>query len=38
MRGADGVHITQGAMDHLIAPGLGQIIGSVVGAVSSGGT
>ncbi|HXA74249.1 MAG TPA: hypothetical protein VNV83_08410 [Acidimicrobiales bacterium] len=36
-RGADGVHITQGAVDYLIAPALNQIIANVAGAVYTGG-
>ena len=35
-RGPDGVHVTQGAVDYLIAPGLNQIIGNVASAVYSG--
>ncbi|HEY1652312.1 MAG TPA: hypothetical protein VGG09_10555 [Acidimicrobiales bacterium] len=35
-RGADGVHITQAAVDSLIAPALNQIIANVAGAVYSG--
>jgi hypothetical protein len=36
-RGADGVHITQAAVDYLIAPALNQIIANVAGAVYAGG-
>jgi hypothetical protein len=36
-RGADGVHITEAAVDDLIAPALNQIIANVAGAVYSGG-
>jgi hypothetical protein len=36
VRGADGVHITQGAVDSFIAPALNQIIGNVAGAVYGG--
>ena len=32
-RGADGVHITQAAVDNLIEPALNQIIANVAGAV-----
>jgi hypothetical protein len=35
-RGADGVHITQGAVDNLIAPPLNQIIANVASAVYTG--
>jgi hypothetical protein len=35
-RGADGVHITQAAVDYLIAPALNQIIANVAGAVYAG--
>ena len=35
-RDPDGVHITQGAVDYLIAPALNQIIANVAGAVYSG--
>jgi hypothetical protein len=35
-RGADGVHITQAAVDYLIAPALNQIISNVAGAVYAG--
>jgi hypothetical protein len=35
-RGAGGVHLTQGAVDKLIAPGLDQIIGNAAGAVYRG--
>jgi hypothetical protein len=34
-RGADGVHITEAAVDNLIAPALNQIIANVAGAVYS---
>jgi len=36
-RGADGVHITQAAVDDLIEPALNQIIANVAGAVYAGG-
>ena len=36
-RGPDGVHITQAAVDDLIAPALNQIIANVAGAVYAGG-
>ena len=36
-RGADGVHITQGAVDNLIAPALNQIISNVASPVYAGG-
>ena len=36
-RGADGVHITQAAVDNLIEPALNQIIANVAGAVYAGG-
>ena len=35
-RSADGVHITQAAVDNLIAPALNQIIANVAGAVYAG--
>jgi hypothetical protein len=35
-RGADGVHITQAAVDSLIEPALNQIIANVAGAVYAG--
>jgi hypothetical protein len=35
-RGADGVHITQGAVDNLIEPALNQIIANVAGSVYAG--
>ncbi|HWF17139.1 MAG TPA: hypothetical protein VG244_13220 [Acidimicrobiales bacterium] len=35
-RGPDGVHITEAAVDNLIAPALNQIIANVAGAVYSG--
>ncbi|HWD54576.1 MAG TPA: hypothetical protein VG346_05605 [Acidimicrobiales bacterium] len=37
-RGADGVHITDAAVDNLIAPALNQIIANVAGAVYGGGS
>ncbi len=36
-RGADGVHITQAAVDSLIEPALNQIIANVAGAVYASG-
>jgi hypothetical protein len=36
-RSADGVHITQAAVDTLIEPALNQIIANVAGAVYAGG-
>ena len=36
-RSADGVHITQAAVDNLIEPALNQIIANVAGAVYAGG-
>jgi hypothetical protein len=36
-RGADGVHITHGDVDELVAPGLNQIIANIAGAVYAGG-
>ncbi|HEX4163762.1 MAG TPA: hypothetical protein VHZ05_14785, partial [Acidimicrobiales bacterium] len=36
-RGADGVHITQGAVDDLIGPDLNQIISNVASTVYTGG-
>jgi hypothetical protein len=36
-RGADGVHITEAAVDYLIAPALNQIISNVAGAVYANG-
>ncbi len=35
-RGADGVHITEAAVDNLIEPALNQIIANVAGAVYGG--
>jgi hypothetical protein len=37
VRGADGVHLTKGAVDNLITPGLEQIIGNAASAVHRGG-
>ena len=36
-RGPDGVHITQGAVDDLIAPGLNQIIAGQASPIYAGG-